>query len=229
MLTALVLTAQLLSQVEEGDAPAAQVTTIPATPVEPEPAPAPVVAPATAAPERGVSLAAGPSTYRKSTNPLIAGLGVVAGALGGYLGLVGGVAINFSKGGLSDPLDSDDALLLMVTPAVGAAAFAWIVGLLDFSQRTFVGSAIWALLGAAIGEGAGLGLGYLLGRSMFPTDPGAQGLTFVAVGPAVAALGAVVFMELFKPGEEIPAHASISLTRDVTGRTVLGPAIGGTF
>jgi hypothetical protein len=120
-------------------------------------------------------------------------------------------------------------LLLMVTPAIGAAIFAWVVGLLDFSQRTFVGSAIWALLGAAVGEAAGLGVGYLLGRSMFPTDPGAQGLTFVACGPAVAALGAVVFMELFKPGEEIPAHGSISVSRDATGRTVLGPAVVGRF
>lgn len=222
MLTALVLTAQLLSQVEEGDAPAGQVRTIPAEPAE-APAPAP------AAPERGASLAAGPSTYRKSTNLLVAGLGLVGGAVGGYLGLVGGVALNFSKGGLSDPIDSDDALLLMVTPAIGAAVFAWVVGLLDFSQRTFVGSAIWALLGAAVGEAAGLGVGYLLGRSMFPTDPGAQGLTFVACGPALAALGAVVFMELFKPGEEIPAYGSISVSRDVTGRTVLGPAVVGRF
>lgn len=226
MLTALLLTTQLLAQTD--DAPAGSVETIPAQQAEEAPPPvAPAPVPAKPAPERGVSLAAGPTEFRKSTNPLIATLAIGGGLLGGYLGLLGGVLINFSKGGLSDPIDSDDALLLMVVPGVGAAAFAWIVGLLDLSQRTIAGSAVWGLLGAAIGEGAGLGIGYAIGKAKFSSDPGVQGLIFVGVAPAFAALGAVIFMELFKPGEEI--GPSISVARSANGTLVYGPAIAGRF
>lgn len=228
MLLALAVTAQLLAGLQdEGDSPARVDTLPPSTEGQPAPlAPAPPPAPA---PERGASLSAGPTTQRKSTGFLIAGGGIVLGAVGGYLGLVAGVLVNFSKGGLSDPIDVDDALLLMVIPATAAAAFSWVIGLFDLSQRTFVGSAIWAILGAAVGEGVGLGAGYLLGRAMFPNDAGTRGLVLIAMGPALAAIGAVLFMELFKPGEEVGPAATLSVTRDATGALAFGPALVGRF
>jgi len=117
----------------------------------------------------------------------------------------------------------------MVLPAATAAAFTWVVGLLDWSQRGFFSSALWAVLGAGAGEVLGVGAGILLGRAMYPTDAGNRGLLMVFVAPALAVLGAVLFMELFKPGEEVEAYASISVAQGQGGGLVFGPAFGGRF
>lgn len=232
MILSLALTAQLLAATQSEDS-TAKVNRIPSsedsTPVEVEPQPSVAPAPV-AAPERGPSLVAGAATRRKSTSFLIATLSIGVGALTSYLALVGGIAVNFSKGGLSDPIDTDDILLLMVLPASVGAAFTWLVGLLDWSQRGVFSSALWAVLGAGVGELLGLGAGTLLGRALYPGDTGARGLVMVFLAPAVAVLGAVIFMELFKPGEEVEgAYASISVARTWNGGLAFGPAFGFRF
>ncbi|GEM_PF-3083848 len=228
MLLALALTAQLLATTQSDDS-AARIDRVPSsedtTPV-PEITPAPA-----AAPERGSPrLQAGPTTRKKSVSIIASGLGIIAGSITSYLALAGGVAVNFSKGGLSDPFDSDDILLLMVLPAATAAVTTWFIGLLDWSQRGVFSSLLWAVLGAGAGELIGLGAGTLIGRAMYPTDLGARGIVTVFIAPAVAVLGAVIFMELFKPGEEVEgAYASLSVARTQNGGLAFGPAVGFRF
>lgn len=228
VLTALALTAQLLSATQSDEDSAARIDRIPSSE---ESTPAPELTPApTAEPERGARLAAGPTSRRKSTRFLIATASIGAGALTSYLALVLGVALNFSKGGLSDPVDTNDILLLMVLPATVAAGFTWFVGLLDWSQRGVFSSALWAVLGAGAGELLGLGAGTLIGRAMYPNDLGARGIVTIFLAPAFAVLGAVIFMELFKPGEEVEgAYATISVARAQSGGLVFGPAFGMKF
>ena len=61
---------------------------------------------------------------------------------------------------------------------------------------------------------AGLGAGTLIGRAMYPNDSGTRGIVMVFLAPAFAVLGAVIFMELFKPGEEVEGpYATISVAR----------------
>jgi len=222
------MTAQLLATTQSDDS-AARIDRVPSsedtTPV-PEITPAPA-----AAPERGSPrLQAGPTTRKKSVSIIASGLGIIAGSITSYLALAGGVAVNFSKGGLSDPFDSDDILLLMVLPAATAAVTTWFIGLLDWSQRGVFSSLLWAVLGAGAGELIGLGAGTLIGRAMYPTDLGARGIVTVFIAPAVAVLGAVIFMELFKPGEEVEgAYASLSVARTQNGGLAFGPAVGFRF
>jgi hypothetical protein len=208
MLTALALTAYLLTQ-----APAAP-------------------------PPQGANLASS-TTRRKSTSLLLAGASLGAAAVGGYLALAVGVAANFRNQGLSSPPDADDILLLMVLPATVAAAVAWTVGLLDLAQRGLVSSALWSVLGAAAGELLGLGIGSLVGRSLYPSDPSASAIVTLFLAPAFAALGAVILMELLKPGEEVASGrrpgegargwASLSVSRTRGGGLAVGPALGLSF
>ncbi len=194
-------------------------------PAPPAPADAPAVMAPTAAdnPQRAASLTPREPTRRKSTSLIIAGLQLAAGALAGYVGLAVGIALNIPHGGLSFPPDALDVVYLGVVPALACAAFAWFAGLLDFSQRSVVGSALWAVLGAAAGEVVGLGIGAGVGRGIYPSDEGAAGLVAVFLAPAVAALGAVLFMEIFKPGEEV--YASLNLGRAHDGSLAMGPAV----
>jgi hypothetical protein len=193
-----------------------------------ESAPAPAE-PATVAPSaadhegRAAQLTPREPTRRKSHSLIIGGLQLAAGALAGYVGLAVGIALNVPHGGLSFPPDGLDVLYLGVVPAVACAAFAWFAGLLDFSQRSIIGSALWSLLGAAAGEVVGLGVGSLVGHGFYPNDQGAAGLVAVAFGPAVAAFGALLLMEIFKPGEEVYASLDVQRTRD--GALAMGPAL----
>ncbi len=183
-----------------------------------------VVGPSSAAnDERAASLVPREPTRRKSVGLISAGAELISGALGGYLALVVGIAANVPRGGLSSPPDGYDVLYLGVLPAVGCAALAWLAGLLDFPQRTLFGSAIWSLLGSAVGEAVGVGAGALLGRAMYPHDSGAAGVVAVFCGPAGAVLGALLFMELFKPGEEV--YATLELDRARNGSLAMGPAV----
>jgi hypothetical protein len=192
-------------------------------------APAPAAEPATVAPsasdnpQRAAALTPREPTRRKSTSLIIGGLELAAGALAGYVGLAVGVALNVPHGGLSFPPDALDVVYLGVVPLVACAAFSWFAGLLDFSQRSIIGSALWALIGAGAGELVGLGVGALVGRAMYPSDDGAAGIVALFIAPAVAAFGAVLFMELFKPGEEVYATLDVGRARD--GSLALGPAL----
>lgn len=161
-------------------------------------------------------------TRRKSTSFILVGIDLAAGLVAGYLGLVVGIAVNVPRGGLSNPPDAYDVLYLGVVPLVACAALSWLAGLFDISQRSVLGSAIWAALGALAGELVGVGAGILVGNAMFPDDQGGAGLVAVAFGPAFAALGAVLFMELFKPGEEV--YATINTVRTHDGSLAMGPA-----
>ena len=163
-------------------------------------------------------------THKKSVNVLVA-LGELAiGSLAGYLALVVGIALNLPHGGVSAPADANDILYLGVFPTVATAALSWLVGLFDWGQRSVLGSAIWAVLGAAAGELAGLGLGDLLGHALYPNDHGASAIVTIFFAPAVSAIGAMIFMEAFKPGQDV--YASINLTRTRSGALALGPAFG---
>lgn len=161
-------------------------------------------------------------TRHKSTSFILAGIDLAAGLVAGYLGLVVGIALNVPRGGLSNPPDAYDVLYLGVVPVVACAALSWLAGLFDLSQRSVLGSAIWAALGALAGELIGVGAGLLVGNAMFPDDQGAAGLVAVSFGPAFAALGAVLFMEIFKPGEEV--YATLNAVRAHDGSLAMGPA-----
>jgi hypothetical protein len=217
MLLALAFSAQLFTAMQSDDA-AAQVQHLNGEPT---------AQPRTPSPESGgATLTAGPTTRRKSTSFLLAGAQFGVGAIAGYLALVLGVAANFPRGGLSSPVDSNDILLLMVLPAAATAAFGWLVGLFDGAQRGIFSSALWALLGAAGGELLGVGAGSLIGRSAYPNDSGLAGIVMVFAAPALSALTATLFMELFKPGEEVAPYVSLSVARGYNGAGVFGPALG---
>jgi hypothetical protein len=186
---------------------------------QPQESPA-VVGPSAANDSRSAALRE--PTRRKSTSFILAGIDFAAGAVAGYLGLVVGIALNVPHGGLSSPPDSNDILLLGVIPVVACAAIAWLAGLFDFSQRSIIGSALWSVLGSLAGELVGVGAGLLVGNAMFPDDQASAYLVALAFGPAVAALGAVIFMEIFKPGEEV--YATIDAVRTRNGSLALGPA-----
>lgn len=168
--------------------------------------------------------AAAPETTEKSTSLLVAGGELGLGLVGGYLALIAGVAINFPLGGASLPPDTTDLVLLAALPAATAAAGAWLFGLFDLSQRGFVTSLILAALGAAVGEAAGVAAGLYGGRALYPNDPATAGLVAMAAGPVVAALGATLFMELFKGGKST-ASATLLLSPASRGSFVLQPGM----
>ncbi len=188
-------------------------------------------APAAAAPaaeERGASLANREPPRTKSFNLLIGGLELLGALIGGYAGVVAGVAINFPLGGVNIPPDGNDLLLVAALPAILAASCGWVLGLLDFSQRTLVGSLLSAALGAVVGEIAGLGIGYLIGRGLAPGDLGGSASIAVLIAPAFSALGAVFFMEWLKPGA-VAATASVMPVRDGRGLVGFVPAVAVRF
>ncbi|MCC6337080.1 MAG: hypothetical protein IT380_24190 [Myxococcales bacterium] len=184
--------------------------------------------PAAAAPARSASLT--PQEERhKSFNPLIGLLEFTVGTVAAYAGVLVGVLYNIGQGGLQWPPDAGDILLLGALPAVMAAGASWLIGLMDASQRSVPGSLLHALLGAAVGQLAGLGVGYLIGRAVAgPADLSGAMAISVFVAPAFAALGAVLFMELFKPGE-LKVSASVSPLRDAGGLSGLAPAVAFTW
>ena len=152
--------------------------------------------------------------HEKSVSFLLMSGEFFIGSVAGYIGLLVGVLANLSKGGLSVPPDGTDVLLLGVLPGGLAAAGSWTIGLIDLRQRGLFTSALFAILGAAIGEAVGFGVGSLVGRGAFPNDASAASLVGVAFGPGFAALTATLFMELFKGGHEVedePANASVPL------------------
>jgi hypothetical protein len=152
---------------------------------------------------------------------------LLVGAVGGYLALVGGIAVNLPRGGVSLPPDTADILLIGALPAAVAAGAAWLVGLIDLRQRSLIGSLLSALVGGAVGEAAGLGLGYLYGSGLYPNDAAAAVLVAMFIAPALAAIGATAAMELFKPGEQL--SPTVSLSRDRQGHLAAGPAIAVRF
>lgn len=161
----------------------------------------------------------------KSFNPLIGVLELTVGLVAGYAGVLVGVLYNIGQGGLSWPPDAADVLLLGALPAALAAGGSWLVGLLDASQRSVLGSLLHAVLGAAVGQAAGLGAGFLIGRSAAGAGDLSGALSIsVFVAPAFAAVGSVVFMELFKPGS-VSVSASVAPLRDAGGLTGLAPAV----
>ena len=151
------------------------------------------------------------------------------GAAAGYLGVLVGVLYNIGQGGLQWPPDAGDILLLGALPAVMAAGGSWLIGLLDSSQRSVLGSLMHALLGATVGQAAGLGVGYLIGRAAAGPDDlsGAMSIA-VFIAPAFAALGSTLFMELFKPGA-VSVSASIAPVRGGNGAVSLAPAVSVTW
>ncbi|MBX7097963.1 MAG: hypothetical protein K1X89_09635 [Myxococcaceae bacterium] len=169
-----------------------------------------------------------PPQPRKSVSFLLAGGEFVVGAATGYLGLLLGILGNFRSGGLTIPPDVTDILLLAALPAGLATAGAWLIGLFDLSQRGFFSNLFFAVLGGALGELVGVGAGVLVGRSAAPSDSSLAGIIAVSMGPAFAALGAMFFMELFKPGE-LPAHASVLFVPDGRGGLAAGPSLIGHF
>lgn len=200
--------------------------------VTPEPSsvapPAPPLEEASPAPSAPPPYVPPPPTHRKSVSFLLAGGELLFGALLGYGGLGLGILANIRGGGLSLPPDVTDVMLLAVLPGALAAGGAWLVGLFDLGQRNFFTNLLFAIAGGALGELVGLGAGVLLGRSIYPGDPSAAGLVSVAVAPAFAAFGAMLFMELFKPGEEV-GGASLQLVPDGRGGIAAGPAWVGRF
>ncbi len=181
-------------------------------------------------PERGASLS-GQET-KKHTNILIAAGSFVLGTALAYGGLALGILGNIRGGGLSNPPDAADAMLLAVLPAGCAAAGAWLIGLFDWNQRGVLTSALWSVLGALVGEAAGLGVGLLIGRSAAPNDVGLSGIITISVAPGFAALGSVVLMELLKSGEVVDRDApsaSLMGVRDSSGAVVFGPSLVGRF
>lgn len=164
-----------------------------------------------------------------SFNPLIGLLEFGVGAVAGYGATLVGVLLNIRHGGLSWPPDDADIMLLGVAPAITAAAGSWLIGLLDLSQRSVVWSALHAVIGGVVGQAAGLGLGYLVGRRLIGTGD-ANGAMAIAVfaAPAVAALGSTLFMELFKSGPS-SASASVLPLRDARGLSGFAPAVAVTF
>ncbi len=180
-------------------------------------------------PERG---ALPGQQVKKHTNILIAAGSFVVGTALAYGGLALGILGNIRAGGLSNPPDVTDAMLLAVLPAGCAAAGAWLIGLFDWGQRGVVSSALWSVLGALVGEAAGLGVGILIGRSAAPNDVGLSGIITISVAPGFAALGSVVLMELLKSGEVVPdgaPSASLMGVRDSSGQMVFGPSLVGSF
>jgi hypothetical protein len=166
-----------------------------------------------------------PEERRRSFNPLIGALEFGVGAVAGYAGVLVGVLVNLGQGGLQWPPDADDVVLLGALPVVLAAGSSWLIGLLDVSQRSVLGSLLHALLGAVVGQLAGLGAGYLIGRAVAgPNDMSGAMAIAVFIAPAFAALGSVLFMELFKPGE-VRVSASLSPLRDAGGFSGLAPAV----
>ncbi|MEW5739916.1 MAG: hypothetical protein AB1938_13370 [Myxococcota bacterium] len=186
--------------------------------------PADASTPSAAGAPRSASLAPREERH-KSFNPLIGTLEFVVGAAAGYVGVLAGVLYNIGQGGLQWPPDAGDILLLGVLPAVMAAGGSWLIGLMDSSQRSVLGSLLHALLGGLVGQAAGLGVGYLIGRAVAGPDDlsGAMAIS-VFIAPAFAALGAVLFMELFKPGE-LRVSASLAPLRDAGGVSGLAPAV----
>lgn len=173
---------------------------------------------------KGVALADREPQRRKSFNLLIGVLELGVAAVAAYVGVGAGILVNVGLGAMSWPPDRNDVLLLAALPAGLAAVAGWVVGLLDLGQRSFLGSALWAVLGAVVGELGGLGLGYLLGRSLAPADFAGAASIAVLVAPVFAAFGAVLFMELLKPGELV-ASASLLPVRDGRGLVSLAPAV----
>lgn len=169
-----------------------------------------------------------PAQPRKSVSFLLASGEFVVGAATGYLGLLLGILGNIRAGGLTIPPDVTDILLLAALPAGLATAGAWLIGLFDLSQRGFFSNLFFAVLGGALGELVGVGAGVLVGRSAAPSDSSLAGIIAVSMGPAFAALGAMFFMELFKPGE-LPAHASVLFVPDGRGGLAAGPSLIGHF
>ena len=168
-------------------------------------------------------------SHEKSFNPLIGLLEFTVGTVAAYAGVLVGVLVNIGRGGLSWPPDTTDVLLLGALPAALAAGGSWLVGLLDAGQRSVPMSLVHALLGAVTGQVVGLGAGYLLGRAAAgPNDlSGAMSIS-VFVAPAFAALGSVVFMELFKPGA-VTVSASVAPVRDGRGLAGFAPAVALTW
>lgn len=186
--------------------------------------PAQAAAPAPAAPAPAPK-----ETRHKSFNPLIGLLEFTVGAVAAYAGVLVGVLANIGQGGLSWPPDSTDVVLLGVLPAALAAGGSWLVGLLDASQRSLPMSFLHALLGGVVGQAAGLGAGYLVGRAAAgPTDQSGAMAIAVFVAPAFAALGSTLFMELFKPGE-VTVSASVLPVRDGRGLAGFAPAVALTW
>lgn len=169
----------------------------------------------------------GETGSHKSVSLFLVSGELLAGVVGGYLALVGGIAVNLPRGGVSLPPDTADLLLIGALPAMVAAGGAWLVGLIDLRQRSLLGSLLSALVGGALGEAAGLGLGYLYGRSLYPDDAAAAVLVAMFIAPALAAIGATAAMELFKPGEQL--SPTVFLSRDPQGRLAAGPAIAVRF
>lgn len=176
-----------------------------------------------------VPTAAPRETHDKSFNPLVGLLEFAVGTAAGYAGVLVGVLVNIGRGGLSWPPDAADVLLLGALPAALAAGGSWLPGLLDARQRSVPMSLVHALLGAVTGQAVGLAAGYLVGRSVAgPNDLSGALSVSVFVAPAFAALGSVVFMELFKSGA-VAVSASAAPVRDGRGLHGFVPSVALTW
>jgi hypothetical protein len=183
-----------------------------------------------AGPPRAANFLGADPEPQKSTNLLLAGGELVLGLVGGYVFLLGGIAANIGNGGVSLPPDLNDIILVGLVPALGAAGFAWLIGLLDLSQRSLLGSLVLSGLGGAVGELVGLVIGVLVGQSLYPADQAAAALLAIFLAPAVAAVGAMLSMELFKGGDKSGGFATLTITRTRDGRGIAaGPALGWVF
>ncbi len=220
--------AQPASQVIETQAPAPEPVITSTPPVHAESTTE--VAPA-AAPVR----LSNNTERRSSSNFFLVAAELIIGTGVGVLMVPLGVALNIRSGGLSQPPDFTDIFLLGALPALVVAASNYVIGLLDFSQRNLILSALWATLGALIGEAAGFAAGALIGNAVLPdtlTDSSKYALALIIgafSGPLFAAVGAVIFSELLKPGEEVSVTPSVSGIRRPDGSMAFGPAIVGRF
>ena len=200
-------------------------------------APAAVAAPQAAVNPAPVSTEPPPVRYRreKSFNVFLGFFEFFLGALAGYAWIPAGFVLNsplHGGGGLSMPPDLADIMYLGVIPAALAGGVAWLIGLLDLSQRGFFTSLLAAMIGAAIGEAGGLAIGILVGNILLASRPDAgilASLLSIAIAPGFAALSAMMVMEIFKGGREVPIEPTVSLAPTLNGTLAAGPGFVGRF